>query len=111
MREPEIGELDRRVALKRISRGASDGQGGYAADSETTTATVWGKFFALSSNMRREADSKREERTHEITIRYRSDLLINDKAVVGGVDYRVVGLVPIARRWLVLEVAPWVVAT
>ncbi len=106
----KIGELSERVTLKRMLRGVPDGQGGYEPDTETTIATVWGKVEALSSSMRREADSKREERTHEITIRYRQGIAINDKAVVGSVDYRIVGIVPIGRRWLVLECSPWVIS-
>lgn len=110
MKPPSIGELTERVAIKRISRGTADGQGGYAADSEATQITVWAKVFVVGSTVQKEAGSKREARTHDVTIRYSTVPLINDKVTWGTVDLRVVGIVPIGRDWVILECSPWVAA-
>lgn len=110
MKPPEIGELTERVAIKRISRGTADGQGGYGADTETTQLTVWARVYVVGSSVQEKAGSKREARTHDITIRYSPTPLIGDKVTWGSTDLRVVGLVPLGKRWLVMECAPWVVA-
>lgn len=110
MKPPSIGELTERVVLKRITRGTSDGQGGYGADTETTLLTVWAKVFVVGSSIREKAGADREERTHDVTIRYSTTPAINDKLTWGSVDLRVVGIVPLGRDWVVLECAPWVVA-
>jgi SPP1 family predicted phage head-tail adaptor len=110
MKPPSIGELTERVAIKRISRGTADGQGGYGADTEDTLMTVWAKVYVVGSTVQEKAGSQREARTHDVTIRYTTTPLINDKVTWGSTDLRVVGLVPLGKRWLVMECAPWVVA-
>ncbi len=110
MKPPSIGELTERVVVKRLSRGTADGQGGYGRDTETTQLTVWAKVFVVASSIQREAGSKREDRTHDVTIRYSTTPLIGDKVTWGSVDLRVLGIVHLRKDWTVLECAPWVVA-
>lgn len=67
-----IGKMRERVTIQK--NGATRTNGVRTADSWTALETVYGRLRPLSARELRIADQNREIVTHEVTMRYRSDL-------------------------------------
>lgn len=74
MRDPQIriGDLRERVTIERVTL-VDDGGGG-VDETWVEVATVWGKVRPLSGDERVEADAISGALTHEIHMRWRSDV-------------------------------------
>ncbi len=71
-RDIRIGELRQRLVIERPVR-ASDGGGG-ATESWQAVATVWARLRPLAGEEITQADALVGKVSHEIVIRYRTDL-------------------------------------
>lgn len=67
------GKLRHRITIQSESETA-DGAGGYGL-AWTDLATVWASVEPLSGRELRQADQVQDETTHQVTIRYRSDVV------------------------------------
>lgn len=72
-REIRIGELRQRVTIERPER-ASDGGGG-ATESWLAVAVVWARLRPMTGEEAAEADALVGRVSHEVVIRYRTDLV------------------------------------
>jgi SPP1 family predicted phage head-tail adaptor len=70
-----IGALRHRVTFQTLTR-TPDGQGGYTSSwaDMSTNPTVWGEVVPKSTPERFFSQAIQYQRTHQVTIRYRSDL-------------------------------------
>lgn len=87
-----IGERRRRVGLVSQSSGTSDGMGGTTGATNTTIATVWAAINPLSARERDQAKAVQSERTHDVTIRYRSDVSETMLVAYGTRLFRITGI-------------------
>lgn len=70
-----IGRFNKRVDLQRLKDQPDKSETGEIIRSYETYATVWAKFHTLSGNERLIAEQIEAIQTHEVTIRYRNDVL------------------------------------
>lgn len=96
------GELNKRVTFQRRVAGADTA--GQPLETWELVATLWARIRPLSSRELVAANAAQSERTHEITIRYRTGMTAAMRAVCAG---RVFDLGPPVNageknEWLVL---------
>lgn len=70
---PRAGRLDQRLSLLRESSTSYDSLGQFVSDAETV-ATVWGEVIQLSGQEAEVARKQEADATHQVTIRYSSDV-------------------------------------
>lgn len=108
---PSIGDMQHRISIEQKTRGASDGAGGYAAETWATFCTVWAKLDPKSAREMVDADQVVHRVSHVITIRSRTGITTAMRvkfqgrimAILGARDFLENG------RWIELiceEVAP-----
>jgi SPP1 family predicted phage head-tail adaptor len=96
----DIGRLRHRLTLEAASR-TPDGGGG-AAETWTTLAQVWGRIRPIVGTETFEADGIGGQISHEITIRYRPDVIPAMRIAAGSRRFEIVAVIDIdeRRRWL-----------
>lgn len=103
MREPHIGELDKRMLLRRRNDfPVPDGGLGVSYPSQFS---VWAKLTPVGGAIYYETAQTDDAVTHRAIIRLRSGVTAEYGAVVGGIAYRVRRVAELgrSRRWLVLD--------
>jgi SPP1 family predicted phage head-tail adaptor len=93
---PETGALRHRMRLERLS-GVPDSGGGMIATWELV-AEVWASLRPLDASERVEADSLAQTITHEIWLRYRSDVTAADRLVFGGRNFELRAVIDDGER-------------
>lgn len=69
-----IGELDQRIQIQRLVRGADDGQGGNVSSSWVQVCEEWAKVEAGSGKEMTAQDQTVHRADYKITMRRRTDL-------------------------------------
>ncbi len=107
-RETAIGDLSERIEIKRPAHTA-DGMGGWTV-SESSKGSKWARVRVPASSTNIIAMKDAEIRTHEFTLRYLTDVQMNDIVVYLSARYVVRGVRhdPL-RLWTYLDCSPEVV--
>lgn len=95
------GELDQRITIQRETP-ASDGMGGVTL-TLSDVATVAAKVIAMSGNEREDFDALQAEHKYRFVIRWRSDILKNDRIVWRGVEFNIRSIADFGPRTMYLE--------
>lgn len=94
MRENEklidVAELRHRITIQQKSK-TSDGQGGFSY-SWSTLATVWAKVSPVSTRERLYGQQIEYQRTHQIWLRYRSDITQEMQVTFDGRTFQIKGV-------------------
>jgi SPP1 family predicted phage head-tail adaptor len=95
-----IGRLRHRLTLESAIR-TPDGGGG-AAETWTTVAQVWGQIRPTGGSEGFDADTVAGRISHEITLRYRADVVPAMRLVSGNRNFEIMAVIDIdeRRRWL-----------
>ena len=96
-RETTIGDLNERIEIMRITL-SPDGYGGYT-ETEKSKGSMWTRVRVPQSSTNVIAMKDAEIRTHEFTLRYQSDVQINDIVVYRVNRYVVRGVRHDPQRW------------
>ena len=109
MSVPPIGKLRQRLTLQQPVR-AADGGGG-AAVTWTFVADVWAAMSPIGGDERVDADALQGRLTHEVWIRFRSDVAAQMRFILGARIFDIRGVADIEeahrfQRCLVEERLP-----
>ena len=100
-----VGELKRRITIEQKTRGASDGAGGYLAETWATLATVWAKIDPRAGRELVDADQVVHRITHVITIRARTGITTAMRVVYQTRTFAIVDLRELMEggRWMEMQ--------
>lgn len=97
---PAIGRLRHRLTLEAASR-TPDGGGG-AVEAWSTVAQLWGQIYPTAGTEIVAADGIKGRVSHEITLRYRPDVMPAMRLASGSRRFEIAAVIDIdeRRRWL-----------
>ena len=86
-----VGLLRSRVTIQVEGTPTADDGGGYT-QTWAETDVVWGRLRALSAREISAAQGQEGRVTHEVTIRYRTDVTTASRLVIGSRTFNVAGI-------------------
>lgn len=100
-----IGEFRHRITIEQKTRGASDGAGGFVAETWSTLAECWAKIEPKAGREMIAADQLVHRVSHVVTVRYRAGITAAARVVYQGRTLAILGTRELLEngRWLEMQ--------